>query len=140
MKSVLFVLLLIPIISNAHHSFGTNFDLSKNVEIEGEVIEIIWRNPHIRLVIIAAGEHWEIEGQSSSQLARIGVNPSQISIGDVVKVAGPPSRNRPKSLHWGNLLLTDGREVVMRPASEPRWSENVLWDISIGQQAPQFSQ
>ena len=93
MKSVALLLLLIPLISKAHHSFGTNFDLSKTVEIEGEVVEISWTNPHIRLVIIFAGEHWEIEGQSSGQLARIGVDNSQISIGDVVKVAGPPSRS-----------------------------------------------
>jgi hypothetical protein len=133
MKSVVLMLLLIPLISKAHHSFGTNFDLSKTVEIEGEVVAISWTNPHVRLVIIFAGEHWEIEGQSSNQLSRIGVDKSQISIGDVVKVAGPPSRSRPKSLHWGNLLLTDGREVVMRPASDARWSENVLWDLSFGE-------
>ena len=114
MKRVLFVFLLTPLISTAHHSFGTNFDLSKTVEVEGEIIEISWTNPHIGLVIVAAGESWEIEGQSRSQLARIGVDESQISIGDVVKVAGPPSRSRPKSLHWGNLLLADGREEIGR--------------------------
>ena len=140
MKTVVLMLLLIPPISTAHHSFGAHFDLSKTVEIEGEVVEVSWTNPHIRLVIIFAGEHWEIEGQGSSQLARIGVDKSQISIGDIVKVAGPPSRSRPKSLHWANLLLPDGREVVMRPASDARWSENVLWGFAIGEQAPQEAQ
>ena len=140
MKRGLAILLLTPLITNAHHSFGPNFDLGKTVEIEGEVVEISWQNPHIRLVITADGETWEIEGQSSNQLARIGVSKDQISIGDVVKVAGPPSKSRQNSLHWGNLLLTDGREVVMRPATAALWSKNVIWDIPIGRNGRQISQ
>ena len=37
--------------AQAHHSFGAFYDMSRLVELEGEIVSVFWRNPHIRFEI-----------------------------------------------------------------------------------------
>ena len=42
-----------PLCANAHHSFFGRFDTGTVTEIEGEVTELLWRNPHAYLRVHA---------------------------------------------------------------------------------------
>ena len=49
-------LLFLSPVTYAHHSVGANFDVGTIVEIEGNLTQISWRNPHVRLVITVRAE------------------------------------------------------------------------------------
>jgi len=115
-----------------HHSIGVTFDIEQLVEIEGEVTRILWRNPHIRLTVRTpegggqAATDWTIEGGAVSRLSRWGVPEGVFELGDSITLAGFPSRRRGNELYGQNLLLPDGREVLLDHRSSPRWTENPI--------------
>ena len=57
--------LLVPSWTNAHHSRVTFFDMSRTVELAGEITRVQWRHPHVRYWIQAdpefGGALWELE-------------------------------------------------------------------------------
>lgn len=113
--------------ADAHHSFAGVFDTDHVVEVEGEVTEVLWRNPHVRFTIRSAdGQRWAVETNSVSILRRMDIGPDLITPGAHVKVAGSPSRRNDNELWVNNLLLADGREVVLRPGVEPRWTRDTV--------------
>ena len=122
----------------AHHSFA-KFDTSSVIEIDGEVAEINWRNPHVRLTVDvtdAAGQTvaWELETSSPGMLGRMDVTADAVRLGDRVRVAGNPAVDGSPELFATNLLLPDGQEVLLRFRDRPRWAE----DQTIGEQGAWF--
>ena len=118
---------LLPISAMGHHAFSGVFDMDNLMELEGEITRLMWRNPHVQFTIrTAQGESWDIETNSVSILSRMDVDPSLLSEGDRVAVAGYPARDGDSEMWINNLLLSDGREVVTRPGVAPHWSEEHL--------------
>lgn len=120
--------LLPPIIASAHHS-RVDFDTSSVVEVEGQLTEVDWRNPHPTFKVLAAnsrGEQqlWEIEGSAIYVIERSGIRAEAFPIGERVRVAGWPSRVDPAGLYITNMLLANGTELVLRPGGERRWSDS----------------
>jgi len=110
------------------------FDRTVMHEMTGEVVRVLWRNPHIRIGIrvrddVGAEEIWEVEGNTVNSLDRAGVPRGIVAVGDVVSVAGRPSTRRAGHLLMTNLLLADGRELLAGLTSEPRWSDRVVGDF-----------
>ena len=71
----------------AHHSFSAEFDATKQVTLEGKVVQMEWVNPHSWLTIDvpkADGtvERWHIEGGSPSVLLRLGWNRNSLPAGN----------------------------------------------------------
>ena len=115
----------------SHHSIPVTFDVNRVVEIEGEVTRILWRNPHIRLTVRTVGQDgqeadWTIEGGAVSRLSRWGVSEGVFAVGDSIGLAGFPSRRRANEMYGQNLLLPDGREVLLDHRSSPRWSDDAI--------------
>ena len=118
----------------AHHgqvSNGALYLTDDFIELDGEVTEIFWRNPHVRgrmSVVDDSGEEtvWELE---------LGPNPRQLEGRDMladdllgrVRAAGYPSKRDPSSLGVLHLLLPDGREWV-QGNRELLWSNTQLED------------
>ncbi|MEE8094004.1 MAG: hypothetical protein V3T47_07190, partial [Gammaproteobacteria bacterium] len=67
------------------------------------------------------GEIWEIESNSIRGLERREISQDVIRVGTRFRLAGFPARNGSREMYTSNILLADGREVVLRPGSEPRW-------------------
>ena len=112
--------------SLAHHS-ALEYDNDATVEIEGEIVSTFWRNPHVRFTVRVTDNgqevDWEIEGNSLNGLARLGITPDFISVGDQVKVAGPAARNGDSKMRASNVLLADGTEAIFLRGNRPlRWS------------------
>ena len=102
MKRYLVVLLvaaasLVGAQAYAHHSFAATYLEDKNVTIEGDIVQFLFRNPHSWVhveVTTPAGEvqRWAIEWGGSGQLAGQGVTRTTLKVGDTVVVSGDPSR------------------------------------------------
>lgn len=122
---------LLPISATAHHSFAATFDLEAVNEIEGEVVSVGWRNPHIVFDVQVTGtggstEIYEVESHSVSIMRRMDMDAETfLQVGDVVRIAGNPARRNPISMFALNVLLPSGREVVLDPWGAPRWAESV---------------
>ncbi|MGI9260129.1 MAG: DUF6152 family protein [Gammaproteobacteria bacterium] len=116
-------LVLLSGASRGHHTFGYVYNTSQYHEIEGEVIFVRWENPHILFnVRTDNGEVWEIESNSPGGMERRSLTREIISAGNRFRLAGFPARNGERGMHASNILLSDGREVVLRPGTGPRWT------------------
>ena len=123
--------LLLPATSAAHHSVAAGFDQSQTIELEGELTALRWQNPHILLtikVVAADGKEvvWDLESISANGASRSGVTASLFAVGQRLKVAGNPSRRGLNHVWVLNVLLPNGREIVIGGRQQPRWSQQVL--------------
>ena len=112
----------------AHHSTQVFYDYDDDLEIEGRITWVFWRNPHIRFNLARTddggpGEVWELEAGSVNTLERVGIGPDTLQVGDVVRVAGPPSRRGVNSIYVSNVLFESGREVSLQGNQQLRWTE-----------------
>lgn len=127
----LFIALAITFLSMpaaAHHNWAAHYDVKGDIEIEGEISEINWRNPHVRISFkVDAGSDKEkvysTESNSVASLTRMGVTKELLSVGTKVKVAGYPSRSTDSDLFMNHLLLPSGKEMIFLRTAEPRWPD-----------------
>jgi hypothetical protein len=85
-------------VSRAHHSFTATYDETLQGRIEGEVAQVLFRNPHSMIHVIAPGDdgsvhRWTIEWAGIAALNGGGVTRETLRIGDHVIVTGNPGRN-----------------------------------------------
>lgn len=121
----------LPLTSSAHHSFAAGYDQERTVELEGELTEVRWQNPHIRFTLVtgegAAKVSWGIESLSANGVTRDGISASLFKVGDRIRIAGNPSRRGLNQVWVTNVLLPSGTEVVLGGGQrQPRWSDEVL--------------
>lgn len=114
----------------AHHGPPNNvlYDLDNIVELEGQVTELFWRNPHVRFRLEHSdGQVWEIESGPVTWLSRLGWSSDVVNIGDRVRVAGYVSKRRKNEMALTNMLLPNGLEFTGsgRPR-ELRFAEDQL--------------
>ena len=114
----------------SHHSMS-EFDREFVTEIEGEVVGLSWRNPHVLFEIATTDDDgrevvWHLEGGAVSSQRRRGLTPGRIRVGDRVRAAGWPSKRRPAYLQVNHILPPDGTELLVGRVREPRWSESHL--------------
>lgn len=127
--AALLLALAVPSPGAAHHS-RAEFARGTMHEIEGEVVEVIWRNPHVRLrietrSIDGTAEIWELEAGDAGTQARRGLTADLISVGDRVRAAGLTSDRRDNLLTLEHILLASGTELLFRNG-ESRWSNDVI--------------
>lgn len=112
----------------AHHNWQALYDVNSDMEIEGIVSAIVWRNPHVRVSFtVDAGtpneKVYTTESNSVSALSRMNVTKEVLAVGTRVRVAGYRSRSREDYIFMNHLLLPDGREIVFLRTAEPRWPD-----------------
>jgi len=133
LTAILVVLLMWPALLPAHHSTA-EYDARQVVEARGEVVGVVWRNPHVRLristkAVDGSDQVWELEGVDLTRLDRAGLSRDLVKVGDVVSFAGNPSRRSARRMYVTNLRLADGRELLLRAGAEPRWAPTRLIDV-----------
>jgi hypothetical protein len=112
----------------AHHSTQVFYDYDDDLEIEGTVTWVFWKNPHVRFNLVRqddAGreEIWELEAGSVNTLERVGIGVDTLKVGEVVRVAGPPSRHGLNTIYVSNVLFGNGREVSLQANQRLRWTD-----------------
>jgi len=118
----------------AHHSFA-KFDQQTTIELEGEITEVRWQNPHVHFTLRGSadgGEEriWDLETNSPGILRRMNVNPGLVNVGDRVRVAGNPAVNGDAELSAQNILLVDGRELLLGLGGELVFANRAVGDQS----------
>jgi hypothetical protein len=113
--------------AQAHHSFAGQFDPNGSMEIEGELIEIRWINPHAQMTVrtVDNGQtvDWELETAGASQMVRSGVGRDLLEIGDRVRVAGWPPITDRREMHATNMLTPDGQELILFRGATPQFAD-----------------
>ncbi len=123
-------LFLFPIIVLSHHSRIGYVD--ERQEVRGEIVDVIWRNPHIRFtlnVVNEAGKNelWKIEGFGSIYaLHRTGITEELFNTGDQVIMVGQRSNHQPQEFLASHVLLANGTEAVLQANGEPYWGGEIL--------------
>jgi Family of unknown function (DUF6152) len=111
------LMLVLAMTASAHHSFAGQFDPNSSMEIEGELIEVRWANPHgllkVRTVDKGTVVVWELETAGASQMVRSGVLREYLKVGDKVRAAGWPPITAKREMHATNLLTSDGKELLL---------------------------
>jgi hypothetical protein len=103
------------------------YDANTITEARGEVVSVLWRNPHVRFQVSTKSldgndQLWEIESADLTRLDRAGLARDILEVGDVVTFAGNPSTRQARRMYATNLLVADGREILLRGNAQPRWS------------------
>jgi len=83
--------------ASAHHSFAAVYKPDETMEIEGKVVQFLFRNPHSVLHVLVPDEsgestRWAIEWQGATQLGAGGMSAQTLRPGDPVVVTGNPGR------------------------------------------------
>ena len=126
---LLATVLLLSTGAQAHHSM-THF-VDEFTEMEGTLVEIKWRNPHIYFYIEVEQEDgsskvWQMETGTIYMVGRGGVTRDMFNVGDKVRVAGNMSTAYDDRFWLTNVLLPDGREVLVVGQGAPRWADEMI--------------
>ena len=110
----------------AHHSTA-EYDANVIVEARGEVVGVLWRNPHVRFQVSTKSidgdlRLWQVESADLTRLDRAGLPRDILEVGDVVSFAGNPSKRTERRMYVTNLLVADGREILLRGNVTPRFA------------------
>ena len=81
----------------AHHSYAATYDVTKEVRLEGKLVQFVLRNPHSFVHIEAPDDkgvqqRWAIEWAGTAQLGNQGVKRESLKVGDAITIVGRPSR------------------------------------------------
>jgi hypothetical protein len=126
MKRVLILLSSLAIAAtaaNGHHSFAAEFDYDATGTITGEVIEVLFVNPHARYFLAvtdADGNEviWDAQTRSTSALTRVGWTKDTIKLGETVTLEGNLGRDNTRKLWISEVIKADG-SVIHPVAEEP---------------------
>ena len=94
---VIFLLLILcsSVIRGHHSNAEYNFEVTE--EYVGEVVDVSWRNPHVRIWLRSTRQDgsevvWDLEMLTANNLNRRGLSQEMIEIGETVRIAGHRSR------------------------------------------------
>lgn len=84
--------------AQGHHSFAEYYLESDTIEVEGEIIEFQYKNPHSWIHVMAqeafgGRKAYAAEWTSVSRLEREGITAKTLRVGDVVRIWASPNRN-----------------------------------------------
>ena len=101
----------------AHHGPG-RFDFSAPVVIEGMIVEVDWRNPHVYLTIETRGPNGELlerdlEAANISTLRTLGLEREMLPPGAAVTVRAFPGRGAGRLMGGATITLSDGRVYAL---------------------------
>lgn len=103
----------------AHHSFAATYVENKQLSIEGELLQFVYRNPHALLQVMAPDanhqiQRWTVEWEAMGQLDHQGVTSMTLRPGDRVVISGNPGKNTAD--HWLRA------QSIVRPKDGWKWT------------------
>ena len=106
----LLVVLAAPIAALAHHSISGVYDSSRQLTVDGRIVEFQFVNPHPILIVAASaasgdpnGAAWRLEMDNRYELADIGVTAKTFKPGEHVIATGSAARDESRSLYLMKL-------------------------------------
>ena len=106
----------LPIAASAHHSL-LGYDPDELLQLSGEITEVVWRNPHVRVSLRTINENgeeqvWDIESSPVTTMERRGISSDFFNVGDRIQVAANPSNVFPNSARPVVITLADGEAII----------------------------
>ena len=103
----------------SHHSYAAEFDRNAPVTISGVVVEVWFRNPHVRYYIKVTDKEsneviWDTRGLTPVKLVRKGWLKDTIKVGDKIKLHGHLGRTNKALMSILDVTLPDGRALTSR--------------------------
>ncbi len=118
-----FMSMLVPLGAQAHHAFATEFDVNRQVTLEGKVTKVELINPHswIHIEVMQDGKPvpWMIEGGSPNALVRRGITKNSIPVGSQIKVRGYGTRDGSNKAVGREMTFADGRALFIGGTAAP---------------------
>ncbi len=115
---------LAAVSSEAHHSFAAEFDYDRTGTLEGEVIEVLYVNPHTRYFLSITADDgtetiWDTQTRSSSALTRVGWTRDTIKVGDRVEFEGNLGRENTRKLWIREARVNQGPLITPTEGEAP---------------------
>jgi len=125
---LILLLMLLPATAISHHSRAA-YDSNNVTIVEGGLVDVRWRNPHIVFTLRVTGEDgsvalWRMEAGSIYMLKRAGLCETPFKTGARVKVAGYLSKSEARDFLANSMLFADGKEILTMPNAEPYWTDD----------------
>jgi len=84
-------------VAYAHHSYGATYDTTKEVRLQGKLVQFVFRNPHAFVHVQVPDEkgvmqRWAVEWSGTTQLGAAGITHESLRVGDDIVIVGRPSR------------------------------------------------
>src|SRR5271169_2345704 len=119
------VLLAATLPAWAHHSFASEFDVSKPVKLQGKVTQMEWINPHSWIHIDVKNSDgtvtsWMIEGGSPNALLRRGFTKHSLEPGSQIIVEGYQAKDGANRANGRDLTFSDGRKLFLGASAEEK--------------------
>ena len=82
----------------AHHSFAASYMEERTVTVEGDLVQVLFRNPHSFVHLMVREKdgsqvRYAVEWTGANQLGVQGVTRETLKVGDRVVITGTPGRN-----------------------------------------------
>jgi hypothetical protein len=79
----------------AHHAYGSFFDLCKSLTIEGRIDSVQWKDPHVFMQLaLDDATAYRAEWTSPAALSRSGLRADTLKAGDRIAVTGSTWKDR----------------------------------------------
>jgi hypothetical protein len=107
----------------AHHAFATEFDVNRQITLEGKVTKVELINPHswIHIEVMQDGKPvtWMIEGGSPNALVRRGITKNSIPVGSELVIRGYGTRDGSNKAVGRDMKFADGRALFFGGTAAP---------------------
>ena len=104
----------------AHHSFAAAYDTTKEITVQGTIVQVRLTNPHswffldVKDAKTGEVQHWAFEAGTPSGMIRNGFKSSEIKAGTVVTIKGFHARDASQNAGMlRQLTLSDGKTYGM---------------------------
>src|SRR5687768_9509151 len=101
--------------ASAHHSFGATYEVTRQIKLDGKIVQFVYRNPHSFVHIEAPDpegktQRWAVEWGGTAQLTAANITRESLKVGDKVNIVARPSRvpNEYRVLMVNLLRPSDG--------------------------------
>lgn len=112
----------LPLAVFGHHSFSAQFDASKPITLEGYLVKMEWRNPHVYFFLEidteTGYEEWAFEMGSPIAMERNGWTRNSVAVGDILEVEGSLARDGSNLVNARTVMLSESGRRLFAGSSQ----------------------
>src|SRR5882724_5320693 len=112
------MLLLVPAVALAHHSYTAEFDTTRPIKLSGVLTKVEWSNPHIWLYLDVKDDkgnvtNWGFSASPPGMLQRRGITTNTLKVGEVLTISGHRAKDGSNNASGNVVTFADGRDALI---------------------------